>query len=145
MVTKKYLGNFHCDAAGHLRRTPDGPVVQLHQYHQARQKRTDQPKDLDAFDLAVLENFGGVREADEAAEAQRRALAPKAVAAPVVKAFRTSATDLAATVTPGWQPGEAHFTGKPSEHAGVEEKGPSASRDALEALAAEIERRRRNR
>jgi hypothetical protein len=69
----------------------------------------------------------------------------QALAAPVVKMFRASATDLAATLSIGWQPGEAHFTGKRSESAGVEEKGPSASGDALEALAAEIERRRRNR
>jgi hypothetical protein len=66
----------------------------------------------------------------------------QAAAAPVVRMFRSSATELAATVTPGWQPGEAHFTGKASENAGVEEKGPSASRDALDALAEEIERRR---
>jgi hypothetical protein len=66
----------------------------------------------------------------------------QALAAPVVRTFRRSATELAGTLTPGWQPGEAHFTGKASEHAGVEEKGPSSPRDALEALAAEIQRRR---
>ncbi len=72
-------------------------------------------------------------------------VALQALAAPIVKMFHGSATDLAATLSTGWQPGEAHFTGKRSENAGVEEKGPSASGDALEALAAEIERRRRNR
>ena len=71
-------------------------------------------------------------------------VALQALASPVLKAFRGSATDLAATVSPGWQPGEAHFTGMRSESAGVEEKGPTASGDALEALAAEIERIRRN-
>jgi hypothetical protein len=68
-----------------------------------------------------------------------------ALASPVLNAFRGSATDLAATLSTGWQPGEAHFTGKRPEVAGVEEKGPLASGDALDALAAEIERRRRNR
>jgi hypothetical protein len=68
-----------------------------------------------------------------------------AVASHVVKAFHGPATDLAATLSTGWQPGEAHFTGKATERAGVEEKGPLASGDALDALAAEIERRRRNR
>ncbi len=68
-----------------------------------------------------------------------------AAAQPLVKIFRAQAQELAATVTPGWQPGEAHFTGKRLENAGVEEKGPSSGGDALDALAAEIERRRRNR
>jgi hypothetical protein len=71
-------------------------------------------------------------------------LLAQAAAQPLVKAFRAQATQLAATVTPGWQPGEAHFTGKPAENAGVEEKGPIARGDALDALAAEIERKRRN-
>jgi hypothetical protein len=71
-------------------------------------------------------------------------VALQALAAPVVKMFHGSATDLAATLSAGWQPGEAHFTGKRPESAGVEKKAPSASRDALEALAAEIERKRRN-
>jgi len=72
-------------------------------------------------------------------------VALQALAAPMVKAFNTSATDLAATMSGAWQPGEAHFTGKRSENAGVEEKGPTASGDALEALATRIERMRRDR
>ncbi len=71
----------------------------------------------------------------------------RALAAPVVKMFHSSATELAATMSPGWQPGEAHFTGKRPENAGVEEKGPTASGDALDALdalAREIESRRRS-
>jgi len=71
-------------------------------------------------------------------------LACQALAAGMVKTLRGPATQLAATVSPGWQPGEAHFTGKRPENAGVEEKGPTASGDALEALAREIERLRRN-
>src|SRR5512133_4327379 len=58
--------------------------------------------------------------------------------------FQASATDLAATMSPGWQPGEAHFTGKRAENADVEEKGPTARGDALDALADEIERKRNN-
>jgi hypothetical protein len=67
----------------------------------------------------------------------------QALASQVVKVMGTPATELAATLSAGWQPGEAHFTGKRSEYAGVEEKGPTARGDALDALAAEIERRRR--
>jgi len=65
-----------------------------------------------------------------------------AIASLIVRAVHGSATELAATVSPGFVPGEAHFTGKAGERAGVEEKGPTARGDALEALAAEIARRR---
>jgi hypothetical protein len=65
-----------------------------------------------------------------------------ALASLVVNAIHGSATELAATVNPGWVPGEAHFTGKAAGNAGVEEKGPISSCDALEALAVEIARRR---
>ncbi len=59
---------------------------------------------------------------------------------PLAGMFRRSAQDLAATVTPGWQPGEAHFTGKATE-----ERGSNASgEDRLERLAREIEERRRS-
>ncbi len=66
----------------------------------------------------------------------------RAVGASFIRVFGASATDLAATMSPGWQPGEAHFTGMRPEHAGVEEKGPTYRGDALDALAAEIERKR---
>ncbi len=66
------------------------------------------------------------------------------LAEPVVGLFRTSATDLAATMSPGWQPGEAHFTGKSPESAGVEEKGPIAADAKLDALEKEIEGKRRH-
>jgi hypothetical protein len=65
-----------------------------------------------------------------------------ALASLVVNALHGTATELAATVNPGWVPGEAHFTGKATANAGVEEKGPISNGDALEALAAEIARRR---
>ncbi len=67
----------------------------------------------------------------------------RALGASVLRVFRASATDLAATMSPGWQPGEAHFTGKRPESADVEEKGPTARGDALDALAEEIERKRK--
>lgn len=67
----------------------------------------------------------------------------QALAAPVVRMFQSSAADLAATVSPGWQPGEAHFTGKSTESGGVEEKGPTAPDEKLEALEREIEQKRR--
>lgn len=72
-------------------------------------------------------------------------LLAQAAAQPLVRIFRVQAQQLAATVTPGWQPGEAHFTGKALENAGVEEKGPTSGGDALDALAAEIAKRRSNR
>ncbi len=71
------------------------------------------------------------------------ALTLKALAAPVLNGFRTSATEIAATVGPGWQPGEAHFTGTHSESASGERNGSSSARDErLDALAREIEARR---
>ena len=68
----------------------------------------------------------------------------KALGASALRVFRASAADLAVTMSPGWQPGEAHFTGKRPESADVEEKGPISRGDALDALAEEIERKRRN-
>lgn len=54
---------------------------------------------------------------------------------------KQAAADLAATVTPGWQPGEAHFTGKPGEEAG--EAGAEAKEPKeLKALQREIEEKR---
>lgn len=63
------------------------------------------------------------------------------LASPAVRVFRRSAADLAATVSPGWRPGEAHLTGK-SEGAAPEGKGPSAGDEKLDALQKEIEARR---
>ncbi len=61
---------------------------------------------------------------------------------PVAGIFRRSATEVAATVRPGWQPGEAHLTGRrgQGERAGGEE--PS---DDLVDLEQEIAKRRRER
>ncbi|BDG07392.1 hypothetical protein [Anaeromyxobacter paludicola] len=73
-------------------------------------------------------------------------LAVNAAVQPVVRIFKRQAGELAATVTPGWQPGEAHFTGKRAETK-VEEKGPPsevAGQEALEELAKEIESKRQH-
>jgi hypothetical protein len=71
------------------------------------------------------------------------ALVAQALASPVLNLFRSSASDLAATMHPGWQPGEAHFTGKSSESAGTEEKGPSKpGEQRLDALEREIAEKR---
>ncbi len=61
--------------------------------------------------------------------------------------FKRSAQELAATVTPGWQPGEAHLTGKRAEKQGAEKGGaerPPAGGEAssLEKLEREIEEKR---
>lgn len=67
-----------------------------------------------------------------------------ALATRIAKVFHAQATELAATVSPGWQPGEAHFTGARAEGAGVERGRHAEREDALAALALEIERRRGN-
>ncbi len=74
------------------------------------------------------------------------ALTAQAAALPIVGLFRRSAQDLAATVTPGWQPGEAHFTGKRAEGAEAEEekKVPAAAEGgALDQLQREIDEKRK--
>ncbi len=72
------------------------------------------------------------------------ALAIYAAVKPLVALFHRSAQDLAATVTPGWQPGEAHFTGKRGDES-KEEKGPPSKDDALGKLEREIESKRNER
>ena len=68
-------------------------------------------------------------------------LSAQAAFRPLARVFQRSAQDLAATVTPGWQPGEAHFTGKATEDKKGNEAG--AGEDRLERLAREIEEKRR--
>ena len=63
-----------------------------------------------------------------------------AIASAMANLVHRSATDLAATVTPGWQPGEAHFTGR-SGSAPADRLSPTRE-DRLDALEAEIRRRR---
>jgi len=72
------------------------------------------------------------------------ALAIYAAVKPLVALFHKSAQDLAATMTPGWQPGEAHFTGKRAGEA-QEQKGPPSKDDALGKLEREIESKRNER
>ena len=65
----------------------------------------------------------------------------KAVLSPVGKMFNRSAQDLAATVTPGWAPGAAHFTGKASDDKVAGES--KAGEATLESLKKEIEEKRK--
>lgn len=65
----------------------------------------------------------------------------EAASRPVVRVFRREAAELAATMSPGWRPGEAHLTGK-REEAGKSEEGAGPQEDGLEELAREIEARR---
>jgi hypothetical protein len=61
---------------------------------------------------------------------------------PLLRVFRREASELAATMSPGWQPGEAHLTGKPSGKAkGAGEEG--TPEEDLEKLAREIESKRK--
>ncbi|MGA8892774.1 MAG: hypothetical protein WB493_14480 [Anaeromyxobacteraceae bacterium] len=69
-------------------------------------------------------------------------LTAQAALRPLVGMFQRSAQDLAATVTPGWQPGEAHFTGKRSEEKAAEET--PAKEAKLAELANEIDAKRRS-
>jgi len=69
------------------------------------------------------------------------ALAIYAAVKPLAALFHKSAQNLAATMTPGWQPGEAHFTGKRADEL-KEQKGPPSKDDALERLEREIESKR---
>ena len=69
-------------------------------------------------------------------------LSAQAAVQPIVNLFHRSAQDLAATVTPGWAPGAAHFTGKRTEEKAAEEV--PAQEAKLEELASEIESKRRS-
>ena len=68
-------------------------------------------------------------------------LTAKAVVTPVTNVFHRSAKDLAATVTPGWAPGAAHFTGKATEEKPAGEA--EAAEAKLEELAKEVEEKRK--
>ena len=69
-------------------------------------------------------------------------LAAKSAVSPIARMFNRSAQDLAATVTPGWAPGAAHFTGKATEEKAAEEE--KAGQEKLEQLAKEVEEKRRS-
>jgi hypothetical protein len=71
-------------------------------------------------------------------------LALHAAFRPVARLFRRSATEIAATMSPGWTPGEAHLTGEPGDGKGVEQAPPAASEE-LARIALEIEARRSER
>ena len=70
-------------------------------------------------------------------------LALSAMVRPVTRLFTSSATELAATMSPGWAPGVAHLAGKAPE-AKEGEQAP-ATKDGLEGVAAEVSQRRSER
>ncbi len=55
---------------------------------------------------------------------------------------RDGARDLAATVTPGWRPGEAHLTGRALDPKREELPRGGAGEKALEDVASEVARKR---
>ena len=55
---------------------------------------------------------------------------------------REGARDLAATVTPGWRPGEVHLTGSAMKRQGEETKAGGAGDQALEDVAREVAAKR---
>jgi hypothetical protein len=71
------------------------------------------------------------------------ALAAHAAALPVVRMFRSSAANLAATVGPGFAPGEAHLTGRAGEEKETAAgNGAGTSAERLDALEREIHSKR---
>jgi hypothetical protein len=56
---------------------------------------------------------------------------------------RRGARDLAATMTPGWRPGEAHLTGRASEEKPGDVAAGGAGEEALREVAEEVARKRR--
>ena len=64
-------------------------------------------------------------------------LVGQAAVRPVARVFRRSATEMAATVRPGWQPGEAHLTGRRAEG---EHKGEEGRKETAEGELSELER-----
>ncbi len=69
------------------------------------------------------------------------ALTIHALAARLAGGLRKSTGDLAATVHPGWTPGEAHLTGKPARE-GEKPGEPAAGHESLEKRGREIEEKR---
>jgi hypothetical protein len=72
-------------------------------------------------------------------------LAANALVRPVVRAFHSSATEVAATIAPTWAPGEAHLTGGRAESEPAEANGPPAVKGELSELEREVEARRAER
>ncbi len=68
-------------------------------------------------------------------------LALHALTRPVARLFSRSATEIAATMQPGWQPGEAHLTGQRPDEKSGEAKEPPAQPE-LEKLQKEIDSKR---
>ncbi len=67
----------------------------------------------------------------------------RAALRPIAGLFRRSAEGLAATMGAGWQPGEAHFTGKRAEGENKEEQRPPARKDErLDELERDIAEKR---
>ncbi|HSM91586.1 MAG TPA: hypothetical protein VLT47_01800 [Anaeromyxobacteraceae bacterium] len=67
-------------------------------------------------------------------------LTAEAAVVKVTGAARGGAGELAATMAPGWVPGEAHLTGKGAE--GAQGAGAARAEDRLAALEQEIQARR---
>ena len=61
----------------------------------------------------------------------------------VTGSAREGARDLAATVTPGWRPGEVHMTGRALDAKDEELPAGGAGEKALEDVAAEVARQAR--
>jgi hypothetical protein len=68
-------------------------------------------------------------------------LTAKTMVGGITGVFHRSAKDLAATVTPGWAPGAAHMTGKPTDEKAAEVAKVTDPR--IEQLAKEVDEKRK--
>lgn len=94
----KYTSN-HYTVRGEYLEFAGGGVVQMSRYEEARKRVHAAPAEVTDDDLAVLENFGGVQEADRAATARRTALHPGPPPAP--SAVKAAPVDLDARLRAG--------------------------------------------
>jgi hypothetical protein len=68
-------------------------------------------------------------------------LTAKTAVGGVANLFHRSAQDLGATITPGWAPGAAHMTGKPTDPKAAE--GEKVVDPKIEELAREVDEKRK--
>jgi hypothetical protein len=69
-------------------------------------------------------------------------LVAQAAARPITNLFHKTTTELAATMSPGLVPGEAHLTGKREDDAEMKEAGAAGQARELDAIQAEIDSKR---
>lgn len=97
MKSKYKVPDLELDDDGYLT-TASGEIVRVAEYHAAAKQVHEDPSGTTDRHLAIIENFGGVEAADEAAAARQRVLSPPqkataAAAGPVRRTVLQQATD----------------------------------------------------